>query len=144
MHHIQNQFPILKYVPDWFLGAGFKQQAKEWSVAVETMVNQPMEVTRKNMVCSLIFGNILYLYDCEATGDQLVSFASESLPELEGLSPGTEYADLENVIKDTAAVMYVGKMIHFTAIFTPLLTWNAWQLGLKPYVYAGPRYRYSL
>jgi hypothetical protein len=64
----------------------------------------------------------IFSSDCKATGDQLVSFVSESLQELEGLSPGREYADLETVIKDTAAVMYVGEMLRFSAIFTPLLT----------------------
>ena len=102
----------VKHVPDWFPGTGFKRQAKEWSVAVEAMVNQPMEVTRKDMVCLLISEVAIFSSDCKATGDQLASFASESLQELEALS-GREYANLESVVKDTAATMYVGEIPHF-------------------------------
>jgi hypothetical protein len=76
----------------------------------------------------------MFSSDCKATGEHLPSFASESLQELEGLPPGKEYADLESVIKDTAAVMYVGEMLRFLPFCNPLLTRHVWQLGLKLWV----------
>ncbi|EKM54974.1 uncharacterized protein PHACADRAFT_142793 [Phanerochaete carnosa HHB-10118-sp] len=33
--------PILKYVPEWFPGAGFKRQAREWRKEVEHTINAP-------------------------------------------------------------------------------------------------------
>jgi hypothetical protein len=60
----------------------------------------------------------IFSSDCKAAGDQLASFASESLQKLEDLSPGREYADLEIVIKDTAAVMYLGKRHHFRHLYS--------------------------
>jgi hypothetical protein len=93
--------------------------AKELSMVVDTMLDQPLEVARKDMVCLLICDHILsskpfvFASNCKAVGEQLPSFVSESLPELEGLPRGKEYADLESVIKDTAAVMYLGETLRF-------------------------------
>ena len=53
--------PILRFkrVPDWSPRTGFKWKAKEWSMAVDVMLNQPVEVTRKDIVRLLICGDIL-------------------------------------------------------------------------------------
>jgi hypothetical protein len=59
MHYVQTQFPILKHVPDWFPGTAFKQKAKEWSIVFDAVLNQPFEVARRDMVCSLICDDIL-------------------------------------------------------------------------------------
>jgi len=44
-----NIFPILKYIPAWFPGAGFKRKALEWRVFAERMVEIPFDDVRKKM-----------------------------------------------------------------------------------------------
>ncbi|KAK1224821.1 hypothetical protein PQX77_012232 [Marasmius sp. AFHP31] len=41
--------PALKYVPDWFPGAGFKTKAKEWKKLYERMNHVPFEMIKRQM-----------------------------------------------------------------------------------------------
>jgi len=43
-------FPILKHIPAWFPGAGFKKVAAEWRKKVMRNVNMPFERVKANMV----------------------------------------------------------------------------------------------
>ena len=40
----------VKYVPEWFPGAAFKRQAREWRVFAEAMVTAPAGAVRDAMV----------------------------------------------------------------------------------------------
>ncbi|ESK82445.1 cytochrome p450 [Moniliophthora roreri MCA 2997] len=44
-----NAIPWLKYLPDWFPGAAFKRQAKEWKSLYQKMANVPFKVTKDNI-----------------------------------------------------------------------------------------------
>ena len=85
-------------------------------MSIDMMLNEPMEVTRRDMVCSLRFGDILsakllFSYPiARRSGSICLRSFSESLPELESLPPGPEYANLETVIRDTAGIMYLGEI----------------------------------
>jgi hypothetical protein len=41
---------LVKYLPDWFPGAGFKQTAKEWNKTVMDLVEKPYNLVRRRMV----------------------------------------------------------------------------------------------
>lgn len=43
---------IVKYVPSWFPGAGFKRKAKEWKADMMRAVNRPIELVDKELVSS--------------------------------------------------------------------------------------------
>ena len=43
-------FLILKYVPSWFLGAGFQKKAARWGEAVNTMAEKPFRHVQKQLV----------------------------------------------------------------------------------------------
>lgn len=45
-------FPILKYVPSWFPGAGFQRRAKEWKTLADFIFDGPFEALTKSVVCS--------------------------------------------------------------------------------------------
>ncbi|KAJ7146871.1 cytochrome P450 [Mycena epipterygia] len=79
--------PILKYVPDWFPGAGFKRKAKEWRQMTRALQDVPFVEVKRQL----------------ALGTAAHSFAAESLQIL-GES-GVKYYD-EETIKATAATMY--------------------------------------
>ncbi|EEB93814.1 hypothetical protein MPER_07486, partial [Moniliophthora perniciosa FA553] len=45
-----NVVPWLKYLPDWFPGAAFKRQAKEWKNLYQRTATTPFEVTKDNIL----------------------------------------------------------------------------------------------
>lgn len=45
--------PIVKYVPEWFPGAHFQREAREWRESANMMAYKPVADVRKAMVCDL-------------------------------------------------------------------------------------------
>ena len=43
-------FPILKYVPSWFPGAGFQKKAAHWREAINTMADKPFFHVQEQMI----------------------------------------------------------------------------------------------
>ena len=43
-------FPILKYVPSWFPGAGFQKKAVHWKVLLTTMAEKPFGYAKEQLV----------------------------------------------------------------------------------------------
>ena len=43
-------FPILKYVPSWFPGAGFQRKATLWREATHIMVEKPFRHVQEQLV----------------------------------------------------------------------------------------------
>ena len=43
-------FPILKYVPSWFPGAGFQKKAARWREAINTMAVKPFHHVQEQFV----------------------------------------------------------------------------------------------
>jgi hypothetical protein len=43
-------FPILKYVPSWFPGAGFKKKAERWRAVNHTMAERPFRHVQEQLV----------------------------------------------------------------------------------------------
>ena len=43
-------FPVLKYVPSWFPGAGFKRKAAYWREAINTMAERPFRHVQEQLV----------------------------------------------------------------------------------------------
>ena len=48
-------FPILKYVPSWFPGAGFQKKAARWRKAINTMADKPFHHVQEQFVGVLFF-----------------------------------------------------------------------------------------
>ncbi|KAK0501173.1 cytochrome P450 [Armillaria luteobubalina] len=79
-----NIIPILRHIPDWFPGAGFKRTAKEWRSTLQELVEQPYNYAKQQI----------------AAEDARYSFTSSQLED--GIS-----SDKEFDIKWSAATMYV-------------------------------------
>ncbi|KAL0066768.1 hypothetical protein AAF712_006159 [Marasmius tenuissimus] len=47
--YLVDTLPILKYVPEWFPGAGFKRKAREWNKIYTEMNVMPFEIVKKQM-----------------------------------------------------------------------------------------------
>ena len=43
-------FPILKYIPSWFPGAGFQRKAAHWRKLNETLVKNPFRYVQEELV----------------------------------------------------------------------------------------------
>ncbi|KAJ6598178.1 cytochrome P450 [Mycena vulgaris] len=87
--YLVNTFPILKYVPTWLPGAGFKRQAHEWRKLARAMVDMPFAETKQQM----------------ESGTSRPSFAADSLHALKE-SPDVFYNEAH--VKATAATMFIG------------------------------------
>jgi hypothetical protein len=48
--HFVDLFPVLKYVPKWFPGAGFQRFAVESRKLVERVLEEPVRLTERDMV----------------------------------------------------------------------------------------------
>ena len=48
-------FPILKYVPSWFPGAGFKKRAAHWREVNRAMIEKPFHYVKEQMVSPIVF-----------------------------------------------------------------------------------------
>ncbi|KAJ7510489.1 cytochrome P450 [Mycena galericulata] len=79
--------PALKYVPQWFPGAGFKRQAAEWKKMVDMMVDRPFTDAKKAV----------------SQGTAPASFVAEHLRV-----DGSELKATEHDIKQVAATIYGG------------------------------------
>ena len=43
-------FPVLKYVPSWFPGAGFQKKAAHWSQINASMIQKPFDYVKDQLV----------------------------------------------------------------------------------------------
>ncbi|KAL0578229.1 hypothetical protein V5O48_003766 [Marasmius crinis-equi] len=80
-------FPILRYVPEWFPGAGWKKQATHYHATLETMLNKPFEMVKKRM----------------ADGTSPACFLSDLLSQEKQSTP-----EEESIVKWAAAGIYSG------------------------------------
>ncbi|CAA7261115.1 unnamed protein product [Cyclocybe aegerita] len=84
-----DDLPILKYVPDWFPGAGFKRKAQEWKKIARRMIEKPFEAALHNIVA----------------GAAIPSFVSTSLQKVQ--EDSKDDCLTEEIIQDVAATLYV-------------------------------------
>lgn len=85
--YLVDYIPLLKYVPAWIPGAGFKHQASEWRKLNRAMLSQPIEMVKQDM----------------ARGAAVSCFATT---ELEKWYNSGQDPDQERIIKDVAATTY--------------------------------------
>ncbi|KAG6333886.1 hypothetical protein ID866_5199 [Astraeus odoratus] len=45
--------PALRYIPEWFPGAGFKRLAREWNATLQEMVDQPYKFVKDQMAAGI-------------------------------------------------------------------------------------------
>ncbi|KAJ7230946.1 cytochrome P450 [Mycena rebaudengoi] len=87
--YLVDMIPILKYVPAWFIGAGFKRHARESRNLTVKMVQLPFKAAKRLV----------------ADGTAPHSYVSDKLQEID-MNQDQEHQ--EKVIQDTAGIMYVG------------------------------------
>ncbi|KAJ7584337.1 cytochrome P450 [Mycena floridula] len=83
--YMVNQMPILRYIPEWFPGAGFQKQARLWRPLYPAMIDLPFNFVKSQM----------------AAGTAEPSFTSRWLEK--GLS-----AEDEDVLKHASGSMFGG------------------------------------
>ncbi|KAJ7253639.1 family 64 cytochrome P450, partial [Mycena rebaudengoi] len=76
--------PILKYVPAWFIGAGFRRQAREWKDLTDKMVQLPFQAAKRlvtNGTTPPLYdtAGIMYAAGSDTTSAALGTFILEML-----------------------------------------------------------------
>ncbi|KAJ7607903.1 cytochrome P450 [Roridomyces roridus] len=85
--------PLLRYIPEWFPGAGFKRKAREWKTLAQKMQEVPFEETKRRIAES-------------SAPHSFVSEALDNLDSKDGESSSQDREYWERVIKATAGTMY--------------------------------------
>jgi hypothetical protein len=96
----------VKCLPEWFPGAKFQTEAKEWSKLVLGMPRLPYEFVKRSMVCCYVneFTGGQRLTRRQADGTAPSSICSRRLGELQG----KDNAEFEEVLRSTMGAMYAG------------------------------------
>ncbi|KAJ7283162.1 cytochrome P450 [Mycena rebaudengoi] len=94
--YLVDLLPILKYVPAWFVGAGFKRQARQWKKLTDKMIQLPFQAAKRLVT----------------DGTAPPSYVSDKLQEI---NEDQDREHQEKVIQDTAGVVYVGGFDTTTA-----------------------------
>ncbi|KAF9447574.1 cytochrome P450 [Macrolepiota fuliginosa MF-IS2] len=89
--YLVDAIPLLKYVPEWFPGAKFKRDAKEWSKVAMKFREAPFQAAKSNI----------------AKGVAPPSYTATCLDSITASSTRERLAREEEV-KDTAAIFYGG------------------------------------
>ncbi|KAJ7486676.1 cytochrome P450 [Mycena latifolia] len=87
--YLVDSLPFLKYLPDFFPGAGFKKQAREWYKVVTAMPEIPYNFVKRSLM----------------DGTAKSSIASRVLDEIDG-KPDAD--DQEEVLKNILGACYAG------------------------------------
>ncbi|KAJ7250572.1 cytochrome P450 [Mycena rebaudengoi] len=85
--YLVDMIPILKYVPAWFIGAGFKRQARERNKLIDKMIQLPFKATKRLV----------------ADGTAPHSYVRDKLQDID---ENQDQEHQEKVIQDTAGVLY--------------------------------------
>ncbi|KAF8193905.1 cytochrome P450 [Mycena galopus ATCC 62051] len=103
-----DSLPLLKYIPEYFPGAGFKKQAREWFKVVDAMPNVPFDFVKK----------------ARALGTAKSSIASRVLDEIEE-GPQDDRENRELILKNILSTCY-GKTVSSLGTFLLAMTLYPW------------------
>ncbi|KAJ7131789.1 cytochrome P450 [Mycena crocata] len=91
--YLVDSFPILKHVPEWFPGAGFKRQAAVWRKLARAMLEVPFAETQRQMDAGTAPSS--FTADCLRTLRDNIDSAHPAYYE-------------EHHVKSTAGTMFIG------------------------------------
>jgi hypothetical protein len=102
-------FPILKYVPSWFPGAGFQKKAAHWRGFVNTMADKPFRHVQEQLVYKFFFWahELLWTMILQKDGKAMPSVA-ESLIERLPDEGDSQRSSEETIAKNVVFVAYAG------------------------------------
>ena len=104
-----DSIPLLKYVPSWMPGAGFKRKAEEWNSWAKNMMEIPFMAAQSAIVscrnCAMKL-NTGISHPIQAGGTAKPSFVSLCLA---GLDETSDVDHQLKVIWDTAGTFFVGE-----------------------------------
>jgi len=84
---------LVKHVPEWMPGAGFKTKAKEWRKLSQAMINVPYDMVKEKFVSGVsfaLFSSISQLAIRKMALRSLVSSLPAWSKMLQALPPGRE------------------------------------------------------
>ncbi|KAL4061713.1 cytochrome P450 [Scleroderma yunnanense] len=97
-----DSIPILKYVPEWFPGTGFKRKAREWKVVIDELLDRPYQFVKDQMTAAAIHSMFLAmtLYPEVQKKAQAEIDAIISLDRLPTLSDRQSLPYIEALVKE--------------------------------------------
>lgn len=106
---------VVRYVPQWFPGAGFQKKAAHWKRVINLMVDLPWKYVKDGLVCTLIFCSNEMLTYYQLDGSAAPSIAAVLLEEL---PDGEARAEKEQIAKHCAGTALTGAFsLHLPKLF---------------------------
>ncbi|GJE99707.1 cytochrome P450 [Phanerochaete sordida] len=90
-NYLVDSLPFLKYVPEWFPGANFKREAREWRRSIMYALHAPYEVVKTRME-----------KNPETAPDCVARFLMEEV-----VNPAKDHAYWEQIAKSVTGSMYI-------------------------------------
>jgi hypothetical protein len=101
--------PILKYVPSWFPGAGFKSKASHYSSVNAEVVNLPFRAVQRSIVSyRLPIANRVKMLRPQAEGTAVPCMLTSLLEEFPG-SKDLNKEEQELISRHVTALAYIGE-----------------------------------
>ncbi|KAF9259629.1 cytochrome P450 [Marasmius fiardii PR-910] len=100
---LADYLPVLKYLPTWMPGAGFKKRAQRWAEMIEEALERPWRDLKRTIV----------------NGVASPSFSTRALNAF-SVIPG-DGSEMEEGIKECAAMVLIGKSRHSAKIASTTL-----------------------
>ncbi|KAK0436601.1 cytochrome P450 [Armillaria borealis] len=99
-------FPLLRFTPDWFPGAGFKRKAKEWRKPIVAMPAVTMDFVEQSIVGRVFLSASEIVDPKQKNGSAEPSIAYKYLSQMDADEARTKEA--EEILSGTMASFYAG------------------------------------
>ncbi len=104
-------FPLLRFISDWFPGAGFKRKAKEWRKSIVAMPAVTMDFVEQSIVGFVFLSASEIVDPRQKNGSAKPSIAYKYLSQMDADEARTKEA--EEILSGTMASFYAGGCLYF-------------------------------
>ena len=101
-------FPVLKYVPSWFPGAGFQKKAAHWRKVNKSMIEKPFRYVKEQLVRGQFFELVQTMTLRQKNGSVAHSMASGLIERLPSEND-PQRAMEEKIAQDVPAISFIGR-----------------------------------
>ena len=101
-------FPVLKYVPSWFPGAGFQKKATHWREVNKFLIEKPFSYVKEQLVRGQFFELVQTMILQQKNGNAAPSVAAGLIERLPDESDPQRTME-EKVAQDVSVMSFIGR-----------------------------------
>ena len=109
-------FPIMRFIPAWFPGAGWKKKANYWRELGEYFVNTPWNIVKEQLVAWFHCSSVEFSPSKQKEGTAEPSIAVNLIEKLpDETSP--DRAEEELIARNTCGIAFAGEVFYYRRIW---------------------------